>query len=127
MSAIVLGYTRGCARVGVLSLLSTLVLCAQGTGEITGTVTDPSGAAVSGAKIVVTNTATSAERVVTSNETGNYDLPALPPGNYDLKAAFAGFRRAERKGVGLHFRQLARLDLTRRLGQGTPPDSVAAE
>src|SRR5260370_11616168 len=125
MSAIVLGYTRGCARVGVLSLLSTLVLCAQGTGEITGTVPAPIGASVSGAKIVVTNTATSAERVVTSNETGNYDLPALPPGNYDLKAEFAGFRRAERKGVELQVGQVARLDFTMQLGNVTDTIEVA--
>ena len=52
----------------------------QGTGEITGTITDPSSAAVSGATITVLNTATSAERVITSNETGNYDIPALTPG-----------------------------------------------
>src|SRR5260370_19558270 len=125
MSAIVLGYIRGCASVGVLSLLSAFALCAQGTGEITGTVTDPSGAAVSGAKIVVVNTATSAERVVTSNETGNYDLPALPPGTYDLKAEFAGFRRAERKGVELQVGQVARLDFTMQLGNVTDTIEVA--
>jgi len=125
MSAIVLGYLRGCARVGTLSLLSAFVLCAQGTGEITGTVTDPSGAAVSGAKIVVVHTATSAERVVTSNETGNYDLPALPPGIYDLNAEFAGFRRAERKGVELQVGQVARLDFTMQLGNVSDTVEVA--
>lgn len=103
-------------RLVILSFVFALCIWAQGTGEITGTVTDPSGAAVSGAKITATSTATSAERVVTTNEAGNYDLPALIPGIYDLKAEFTGFRTAERKGVELQVGQVARLDFTMQLG-----------
>ena len=51
-----------------------------------------SSPAVGGAKIRVTNTATSAERIVTTRtRSGNYDLPALMPGIYDLKAEYSWF------------------------------------
>ncbi len=89
---------------------------AQGTGEITGTVSDPTGAAIGGAKISVTNTGTAAERNVTTNDTGNYDLPALPPGMYTIKVEFTGFRNTERKDVELQVGRVARFDFSLQLG-----------
>ena len=50
------------------------------TGEITGTVTDPTGAIVAGASLTVTNPATNTSRKVTTNTSGVYSLPALLPG-----------------------------------------------
>src|SRR5690348_15386324 len=100
------------ARLLLPLVFAAVVLHAQGTGEITGTITDPSSAAVSGARIAAINTATSAERIITSNDTGNYDLPALAPGVYDLKVEFPGFRAAERKGVEIQVGAIQRLDFT---------------
>ena len=100
----------------VMCLSITGAIHAQGTGEITGTVSDPSGAAVSGAKVTATNTATSAERVVNTNDAGVYDLPALAPGNYSMKVEFPGFRTSERKDIELQVAQVDRLDFTMQLG-----------
>jgi len=100
----------------LLTLISASGVFAQGTSEITGTVTDPTGAAISGAKITVTSTATSTTRNTTSNESGNYDIPALTPGVYDVKVSFTGFRESERKAVQLQVAQVARLDFSLELG-----------
>ena len=105
------------ARLAALSFVVVFGAWAQGTGEITGTVTDATGAAISGAKIRVINTATATGRDVTTNEAGNYDVPALVPGIYDLKAEYSGFRTSERKGVELQVAQVARLDFAMQVGQ----------
>ena len=98
------------------SMLFAATVWAQGTGEISGTVTDPTGAAVSGAKIIVTNSATSTTRTTTSNDSGNFDIPALMPGNYDIRTELSGFKRSERKGVALQVGEVSRLDFVLQLG-----------
>jgi len=65
------------------------------TGTITGTVTDPSGAAVAGAAVTLTNLATSTSRTATTNETGRYVLANVEPGTYTLTINKAGFRVAK--------------------------------
>jgi hypothetical protein len=60
-------------------------------GTITGVVTDPSGASVPNAKVVVTNLGTQAESIKETNEQGNYGVPFLPPGRYTVVAQKDGF------------------------------------
>jgi Carboxypeptidase regulatory-like domain len=62
--------------------LPALVVYGQQTGEVTGTITDASGALVAGANVTATNTATQQVRTAASNDTGTYTLPYLQPGNY---------------------------------------------
>src|SRR5581483_1671281 len=62
------------------------------TGTIRGIVTDPSKAIVPHATVTVRNRATGAERKGTSNSTGEYQVPALPPGEYEVKVSQAGFK-----------------------------------
>jgi hypothetical protein len=119
MSAVFSGFVRACVRLTTLSLVIALGPWGQGTGEITGTVTAATAAAINGAKIRVINAATAAERAVTTNDAGNYDVPALVLGIYDLKIEFRGFRTSERKGVEL---QVARLDFSWQ--QGNVSDTV---
>src|SRR5260370_12122647 len=74
-----------------------LVLClgafAQGgAGELTGLVTDTTGAVVSGVQVKLTNTATGEVRTTVTGPSGNYSLPALPiVGTYTLEVASKGF------------------------------------
>ena len=103
------------ARTALLLLISTGV-CAQTGGEITGTVTDQTGASVVGASITVTNIDTSAARSITSNESGVYDVPALPPGNYSIRVQARGFQNVERKDVVIQVAQVARLDFEMHVG-----------
>ncbi len=74
-------------------LLSIYAFC-QGGGNaaITGTVTDPSGAVVSGAQITATQHGTAVSRSAVSNESGTFTLPALPPANYTVTVKAQGFK-----------------------------------
>jgi len=79
--------------VGVMAALALLgsLVAAQSTSQLNGSVTDPSGAAVSGAKIILTEPATGLQRTVTSNSSGLYQFLDVPPGNYRLEATASGF------------------------------------
>ena len=82
-------------RLCILSLLIMALAVAgmaQTTASIKGTVTDPSGAAVSGAKVLVKNTARGIERTTQTNSSGDYEVPALPPGNYTVEIQGSGFQ-----------------------------------
>src|SRR5262245_14705505 len=79
----------------VLSLLlaSTIsaIAVAQSTATLKGAVTDPTGAVVSGARVVVRNQATGFERVVQTDSDGNYQVAAIPPGTYRVEVQAQGF------------------------------------
>ena len=64
---------------------------AQSTSQLNGSVTDPSGAAVAGAKITLTDPATGSQRTATSNVSGLYQFLDVPPGSYQLAASARGF------------------------------------
>ena len=75
-------------------LLSSSLLSAQttlSTGSIVGSVTDPSGAVVEGAKVVVTNTGTNQTVNLTSNPGGAFSTGPLDPGTYNVQVSAKGF------------------------------------
>ena len=86
-----------------LALLLAMIASgfAQTTGEITGVITDGSGAAVNGASVTVTNIATGATRRVTTNSEGVFSFPSLMPGGYTLKVEQMGFKTAMRDSLQL--------------------------
>jgi uncharacterized surface anchored protein len=90
---------------------------AQTSAEITGLVRDPTGAAISGASVTVTNKATGANRNVTTNSEGLYSFPSLPPGTYELKVEQPGFKISLNDNVRLEVQQAARLDVAMEVGQ----------
>src|SRR5215467_12567693 len=75
----------------LLILVFSAATFAQTTASIQGTVTDPSGAAVVGAKVMVKNAAQGIERNTQTNATGSYEVPALPPGVYSVQVQMNGF------------------------------------
>src|SRR5438046_4531385 len=77
------------------------VAWAQSTAQISGRVTDQSGAVMPGVEVTVTQTATGATRSAVSDETGNYALPNLPIGPYRLEAVLPGFRTYVQTGIVL--------------------------
>ena len=82
------------ALVSALVLLSSAFLLAQttvGTGSISGTVTDPSGAVLDNAKITIANVATNQVINLSSNSSGGFNSGALVPGTYKLQVAMKGF------------------------------------
>jgi hypothetical protein len=89
----------------LMSLLLVLVFAAsafsQTTAKILGTVSDQSGAAVVGATVTIKSTASSIERTTQTNSTGAYEVPALPPGTYNVQVQMAGFETQLAKGLQL--------------------------
>lgn len=89
-------------HVAVFALfLVNLSLFAQvaGTGSIEGTVTDPSGATVSGASVIAINVATGVETVTKSTNSGVFAIHALPPGEYTVTVVAAGFQTLKQEHV----------------------------
>jgi hypothetical protein len=79
-------------------LLSSVAVLAQttiGTASIQGTVTDPSGAVVNGAKVSITNKATQQVVNISSNSSGSFASGALIPGDYSVRAEAQGFKSVE--------------------------------
>lgn len=109
----------------LLLALPTAMKAQTVNGTVTGTVTDPSGAVVPGAQVTVKNTDTGAIRKVTSNSTGIYSAPALPPGNYSVNVINPGFTQQTTK-VLLSIGQTVRADFTLALGSDTQQVDVTA-
>ena len=68
------------------------------TGQISGRVTDTSGAVLPGVDVTVTQTSTGLVRAAVTNESGQYVIPSLPLGPYRLEAALQGFRTFAQEG-----------------------------
>src|ERR1035438_6441220 len=93
-----------------------------GTGTITGTVTDPSGAVVAGAPVEVKNTETNFPYQTVTTATGAYTVLRLPPGPYVVTITAAGFKKLVRSGLTVDAGQTLPLDL--RLDVGSTGESV---
>src|SRR5439155_18430833 len=76
-------------------------LWSQATAQISGTVTDQSGAVLPGVELTATQTETGVQRSAVTNETGSYVLTNLPIGPYRLEAALPGFRTFAQTGIVL--------------------------
>jgi hypothetical protein len=91
-------------------------LRAQDTGYISGTVTDASGAAVAGAKVVLTNAAGSLTRNSETNADGVYVIAGLPGGTYNISVTAAGFQKYSAQKIVLTVAQKARVDVQLTVG-----------
>ena len=95
--------------------------------SLSGTVTDPSAAAIPGAKLTLTNEATGFQFGFVSDESGNYSFRNLTPGKYDLNVAASGFKTQDQKGIELALNQAARADVHLRVGQTGETVTVTAD
>ncbi len=95
------------------------------TGTIVGTVTDSSGAVVSGAAVSVVNEGTNIEYKAASSATGEYVVANLPPGTYSVKAEVQGFKPSLTRGVRLLATRSARVDIA--LEPGTVQQAVEVQ
>src|SRR5579862_2627301 len=86
----------------VMLVAGTVASVAQSfTAAITGTVTDQSGAVVSGARVEIRNTETNELRVLTSDANGQFTSEQLPPGQYQLTVSASGFKAFVKSGIVL--------------------------
>ena len=111
----------------LLGLVLTIgVASAQTFGEITGEVTDQSGAIAPNASVTATNTGTNGSRTTRTNEAGIYSFPALVPGPYQVKVEAPGFQSAVRSNIELQVQQTARVDFTLVVGQAAQTVEVSS-
>src|SRR5579862_9059887 len=108
---------RFCRVLLPLLILFAPTLFAQGTGSITGTVRDNTGAVVAKAEITLTNTGTRTALKTTTNESGDYLFAAIPPGTYDLSVRAVGFNTYDATGIVLSVSQRARVDAALAVGE----------
>ncbi len=98
------------------------LLAQQPTAQITGLISDSTGAVIPGAQIRALNTATGLHWEAASNESGNYSVANLPPGDYQITVTHTGFTTVNQSGISLGVSQVARLDFS--LAVGSTSDSV---
>ena len=91
-------------------------LFAQVSGVLSGRVSDPSGAVISGVAVTAKNDETGAARSVNTDSAGHYQFLSLPPGEYEVGGAKSGFAPAARTGIQLVVGQQAIVDLSLKLG-----------
>jgi Carboxypeptidase regulatory-like domain/TonB dependent receptor len=110
-------------RVHLWLALLVAPLIAQ-NAELSGLITDPASLAVPGAKVVVQSVDTGATRTVSSNQQGEYSVPALLPGAYNITIEANGFKIIHQNGVVVEVDQRARLDFALTVGSNTESITV---
>ncbi|MBM3734563.1 MAG: TonB-dependent receptor [Acidobacteria bacterium] len=95
--------------------------------QITGLVTDPTGAVMAGVKVTVTDVDRRQDRATETNESGSYRVLFLGPGNYRVSLEKSGFKPVVRPGVTLAVDQVARLDFALEVGATSERVEVLAD
>ncbi|HUI55006.1 MAG TPA: TonB-dependent receptor [Bryobacteraceae bacterium] len=104
-----------------------VLFCQEFRGTISGSVTDPTGAAVPGARVVVTETHTGTKIPTVSDSTGRYTAPFLLPGDYDIAVEMQGFKAFLRKGVHVGADDHVVIDVKLDVGDVSTAVEVAAD
>jgi len=116
-----------------VSLCAALILSASvgfgqtGLATITGTITDPTGAAVAGAPVEIHNLDNGSIFRGASSDTGNFTVPQLPIGDYDLNVSVSGFKKYSHTKFHLAADQTMREDIALQVGQTSEAVTVTAE
>jgi hypothetical protein len=109
------------------AIFSSLLVAQTPTGTVLGTITDPNGAVVQGAKIVVVNTQTNLRLETTSDNDGFFTAAFRPVGLYSVEATAPGFKKFRQDGIRLQVGQQARVDVRLSLGDVAESVSVTAD
>ena len=112
--------------VALVLLLAMPAFAQKFTAAIRGTVTDPTDAAMSAAKVTLTNEATGVSRSVTTNTAGAYSFPDLPVGSYRVEVESAGFKTAVRSKVVINVADVREVNVKLETGAITETVSVEA-
>ncbi|MEZ5423370.1 MAG: TonB-dependent receptor [Pyrinomonadaceae bacterium] len=119
-----------CLLVGVFTIGTAYNAQAQSqalNGQIEGTITDSSGAAVPNATVVIKNTQTGTSRTVTTDGAGVYRAPLLPLGTYQVTVEAANFKRLVREGITLTTGQTASVNGVLEVGDVSATVTVNAD
>ncbi len=100
---------------------------AQFNASLSGSVLDPTQAAIPGATVTLTNNATQVKKTIQSSAEGTFSFSALPPGNYSLTVNAAGFQRNDMTNIAVVAETPRTLNVTLQTGQETQTVNVNAE
>lgn len=115
------------AFLGVVFFCSSALFAQSDRGTITGTVSDPAGAVVANAAIEARNTETGAVYPVATTATGNYTIPGLPAGTYEVTVTVPGFKKLVRPGLIVQAAQTIRVDAAMEVGAATESVTITEE
>ena len=124
-----LAVRRNGARLAILLAAFFVIFATQALAQeatILGTVTDPTGATVPNAAIVITNTETGVARNTTTNSDGQYVTPDLVIGRYSVRVTASGFKATEQKNIVLAVGDRTRLDFKLQVGSAQEQVTVEA-
>jgi hypothetical protein len=110
--------------IAFVALFAASALAQEAT--IVGTVSDPSGAVIANATVTATNTDTGVVRTITTNDAGQYVLPDVHIGHYNVKAEVPNLKTAEQKGIVLQVGDRTRVDFAMQVGATTESVTVEA-
>ncbi len=113
--------------IAFLLAVSTLTFAQSGTSSLRGTVTDPSLAAVPGARVTLASPERGFSRTLETGNSGGYEFLQLQPGTYQLTVEMAGFRKAEQKSLQLLVDTPATVNVKMEVGTATEVIEVNAE
>jgi len=113
--------------LGILLASSQMLWAQIGTGQVSGTVTDPQGASVPAATVKLVNQATNIPVQVTTNQSGSFVFTSVRPGNYTLSIEMQGFRTAQLPAFDVAVNQTVTRNVTLTLGNITETVNVTAE
>src|SRR5436305_11686 len=111
----------------VLAISSVRTQAQAVNATLVGTISDSTGAVLPGAKVAITETKTGIGRTTETNQSGNYVLADLPPGQYDVAVEHSGFKKALRSAVDVVVNSTTRVDLTMQPGAVSEQVEVTAE
>ena len=118
---------RGLSRLLVVFLGTAVVLGQDFRGQITGQVTEASGAAVASAKVQVTNRATGVATSAVTDGNGDYKALYLPPGTYTVVVEASGFKKVVRDNIEIRVGDKVSLDLALEVGTVQDVVNITAE
>ncbi|HEV2698875.1 MAG TPA: TonB-dependent receptor [Terriglobales bacterium] len=118
---------RCLALAGFCVLICSSLVAQTFRGTILGTVTDPQGAVVSGAKVTVRNVNTGLERTTQTSADGSYSIPELPTGAYTVSISQSGFQTAMTGNISVGVAAERRVDVALKPGQVAETIQVSSE
>src|SRR6202165_1435813 len=116
-----------CLAVFAVLALTFSAFAQVQNGQFTGTVSDPTGAAIANAKVTVNNPATDLNLTTTTNSSGNYTVKEVPPGVYKIAVEAAGFKTVSNAGVTANAGTIAHVDFKMLIGKASEVIEVTGE
>src|SRR5260370_24004345 len=110
----------------LIACLATGLIAQDISGTIGGTILDPSGATVPGARVTITNTdRNQVLRTITTDPSGTYSAPLIPAGQYSIKVEVKGFKTETRTAIAVNVNDDLKFNITLQVGAMT--DTVTVE